>query len=132
VFHLWSLSIVLDDVASAIDADQTEATPPIKILRNVLMVVGVCARLETATRHAPVLYSMYQILLSFNVVFIAFALIECRSPPKPLAVRCVSSRRLFEQVPLVLEADRGAVHRHPTNDAGPGHLHGGAPPRRLN
>jgi hypothetical protein len=30
VFHLWSLSIVLDDVASAIDADQTEATPPIE------------------------------------------------------------------------------------------------------
>lgn len=65
-------------------------TTPVLILPPTGMLTCVASRLETVTTHDPNAYVVYHTFLSFNIIFLAFALIEYRSYSRSIGA-CATS-----------------------------------------
>ena len=103
IFMWWSLSIVFDDVANAVDDDQQSTPDGLMILRDLGMIACAAARCETARVHAPAAYSAYHTLLSFNIIFLAFALIEFRSYHRSIGVLYIMIKRMMTDLVIFME-----------------------------
>eukprot|EP00962_Isochrysis_galbana_P051021 scaffold22381_cov118-Isochrysis_galbana.AAC.2 len=103
LFMCWSVTIVLDDICNTLDEDQQSPPDALMIMRDVGMVACVAARLEAGTTHWPNAYMVYHTLLSFNIIFLAFALIEYRSYTRSIGVLYIMIKRMMSDLIIFME-----------------------------